>query len=115
MNTEYFTSPMSSHPPFCSHSTATASALTAASTKFAAAGAASRSTAAVYDLDDDNEDDDVDVGDESEKPAARPPPGKKASFKCVSGEVLRVMQDRLVSNASKNNVTSSSHGTPRSC
>ena len=76
-----------------------------------AAGAASRLTAAAYDLDDDGEDDVVDVGDEdeddeddsimlvSEKPAARPPPGKKASFNRVLGEVLRVMQNRLVSNA----------------
>ena len=102
MNTEYFTSPMSSHPPFCSHSTATASASTAASTEFAAAGAASRSTAAAYDLDDDDEDDVVEIDDEDEddgddsvvlvgkKPAAR---SQKASFKCISGEVLRVMQD----------------------
>jgi hypothetical protein len=90
------------------------------STEFAVARAASRSTAVVYGLDDDDEDD---VGDEdddddddsvmlvSEKPAARPPPGKKAPFKCVPGEVLRVMQDRLASNASKNNVASSSLGT----
>ena len=78
--------------------------------------------AVAYDLDD-NEDDVVDVGDKdeddeddsvvlvSEKHAAHPPLGKRASFKCISGEVLRVMQDRLVSNASKNNVTSSSHAT----
>jgi hypothetical protein len=117
-----FTPTMSSHPPFCSRSTATASASTAASTEFAAAGAALRMTAADLDLNDDEDEvDDVDDegdddGDDSvvlvgKKPAAHPPPGKKAPFKCVSGEVLRVMQDRLVSNASKNNVDSSSHGT----
>ena len=117
-----YTSDYASHPPFCSRSTATASASTAASTAFAAAGAASRLTAEVFDLDDDDEydDDDDEVedddGDDSvvlvgKKPAARPPPRKKAPFPCVSGEVLRIMQDRLVSNASKNNVDSSSHST----
>ena len=60
-------------------------------------------------MDDDNDDDSVMLV--SKKPAARPPPGKKAPFKCVPGEVLRVMQDRLASNASKNNVASSSLGT----
>ena len=94
--------------------------MTAASTEFAATGAASRSTAAVFDLDqDDDEDEDYeedDDGDDSvvlvgKKPAARPPPEKMASFQCVSGDVLRVMQDRLNSNASKHNVVSSSHAT----
>ena len=94
--------------------------MTAASTEFAAAGAASRSTAAVFDLDqDDDEDEDYeedDDGDDSvvlvgKKPAARPPPEKMAPFQCVSGDVLRVMQDRLNSNASKHNVVSSSHAT----
>jgi hypothetical protein len=113
------------HTPFCSRSSATASASTAASTVFAAAGAASRTTAAVFDLDDDEDDDEEEYDDDDEgeddgddsvvlvakKPAARPPPRKKAPFPCVSGEVLRIMQDRLVSNASKNNVDSSSHGT----
>ena len=116
-----FTPSVSSHPIFCSRSTATASASTAASTElFAAAGAASRSTAAVLCLHDDDDDevdevddDNGDDGDDSvvlvgKNPAARP---QKASFKCVSGEVQRVMQDRLVSNASKNNIDSSSHGT----
>jgi hypothetical protein len=73
------------------------------------------STAVVYGLDEDDVGDDDDDDDSvmlvSEKPAARPPPGKKAPFKCVPGEVLRVMQDRLASNASKNNVASSSLGT----
>ena len=45
------------------------------------------------------------------KLAAHPPPGKTAPFPCVLGDVLRIMQDRLVSNASKNNVDSSSHTT----
>ena len=110
--------------PFCSCSTATASASTAALTKFAAAGAASRSTAAVLDLDEDDEDEDEydndykedDDGDHfvvlvGKQPAARPPPWKKAPFPCVLGEVLCIMQDRLISNASRNNVDWSSHGT----
>ena len=95
----------------------------AASTKFAATGATSRLTVADHYFDGDNEEDVIDVDDKDEdngddsvvlvgkKPTAHPPPGKKASFKCVLGEVLRVMQDRLVSNTSKNNVTLSSHGT----
>jgi hypothetical protein len=96
----------------------------AASTNFAAAGAISRLTAAVLDLNDNEEVDDVDDEGEDDdnnednsvvlvckKPAARPSPGKKAPFPCVLGDVLRIMQDRLVSNASKNNVDLSSHGT----
>jgi hypothetical protein len=91
-------------------------------TEFAAAGAALRLTAAVFNLDEDEDDDeynddyeDDDDGDDSVvlvgKPAARPPPEKMTPFQCVSGDVLRVMQDRLNSNASKHNVVSSSHAT----
>jgi hypothetical protein len=109
--------------PFCSCSTATASASTAALTKFAAAGAASRLTAAVLDLDEDDDEDEYNDdykedndGDHfvvlvGKQPAARPPPGKKVPFPCVLGEVLCIMQDRLISNASRNNVDWSSHGT----
>jgi hypothetical protein len=111
-----FTLSMSSHPPFCSRSIATASASTAASTEFAAAGAISRLTAAVLDLNDNEEVDDVDDEGEDDdnnednsvvlvckKPAARPSPGKKAPFPCVLGDVLRIMQDRLNANASRTN------------